>query len=86
MEILKKVDAIMNALNSPTSHQYANTLAHFIPHVIRLDQMLDQAIANQDQEALLGKYPKRKSLLQHESRSVENYLRLGRQSLPPGAE
>ena len=45
----------MNALNSPTSHQYANTLAHFIPHVIRLDQMLDQAIANQDQEALLGK-------------------------------
>ena len=44
----------MNALNSPTSHQYVNTLAHFIPHIIRLDQLLDQAIQAQDQDALLG--------------------------------
>ena len=46
----------MNALNSPTSHQYANTLAHFIPHIIRLETLLDQAIQAQDQEALLGKF------------------------------
>ena len=44
----------MNALNSPTSHQFTNTLGHFIPHIIRLDQLLDQAVAAQDQEALLG--------------------------------
>ena len=50
------MDAIMNALNSPTSHQYANTLAHFIPHIIRLETLLDQAIQAQDQEALLGTF------------------------------
>ena len=46
----------MNALNSPTSHQYTVTLAHFIPHIIRLETLLDQAIQAQDQDALLGTF------------------------------
>ena len=52
---LFKVDALMNALYSPSSHQYSNTIISFFPKIIQLNTLLDQAINNQDQESLLGK-------------------------------
>ena len=46
----------MNALYSPSSHQFANTIISFFPKIIQLDTLLDQAIQSQDQESLLGTF------------------------------
>ena len=48
------VDAIMNGLYSPSSHQYTQTIFSFFPNIISLNSLLDAAIQAQDQEALLG--------------------------------
>ena len=50
----------MNALYSPSSHQYSNTIISFFPKIIQLNTLLDQAIHSQDQESLLGKHSKLK--------------------------
>lgn len=79
---LFKVDALMNALYSPSSHQYSNTIISFFPKIIQLNTLLDQAIHNQDQESLLGKHSKQFFIGNiHFLRIIENNLWSWRESL-----